>query len=128
VTTPPSRFANSGKDPDHVPSGDSLPATCTTPDLFLGAAERYPDHVAVEPNGGCGCVTYAELKRRSGWIANELRQRGIGPADLVTDSRQGGAGAGRSRPRRRRRAAPRRLEPNAVSGRAVTTSVTTCFS
>src|SRR5512133_858587 len=56
-------------------------ATSTTHGLVLAAAARFPDYIAVEQNG-VG-VTYAELARRSGWIAHELRQRGIGSGDLV---------------------------------------------
>ena len=50
----------------------SVPAGSTTHDLFLDAAARYPDHVAVEQDGVV--VTYAELERRSGWIADHVRR------------------------------------------------------
>src|SRR5437879_13670980 len=52
------------------------------PQLFIRAAQRYPDHTAVvEP--GQGRVTYGELARLSDRVRDRLHARGVRAGDRV---------------------------------------------
>jgi amino acid adenylation domain-containing protein len=54
------------------------------PELFAAQAARTPEAVALAWRGFFPeRVTYAELDRRSAWLAGELRRRGVGPETRV---------------------------------------------
>jgi amino acid adenylation domain-containing protein len=55
--------------------------TATIPELFAAQAERTPDNVAAV--FGSARLTYRELDRQAGSLAQCLRARGVGPESLV---------------------------------------------
>ncbi len=69
--------------PAHVLSGAEVPFEFVSlPDMLMATAGRYPDHIALEWDGGN--MTYQELVRQSRQIAEVLIvQHGIMPGDRI---------------------------------------------
>ncbi|WP_206795353.1 non-ribosomal peptide synthetase, partial [Amycolatopsis sp. MtRt-6] len=65
----------------HLGHGDDLSARRTIPELFALVVESQPDAVALV--GPAGRLTYAEVDRLAGRLADSLVARGIGPESLV---------------------------------------------